>query len=310
MPRSEGPPLTDRARRTGREPEPQPDSVIIGVTTSPRRQHYLKSFTANTNYQVMFVTGPDPELNHQSMIEIARHKAEFVLDAQNPNNQIGVFTGGPSSFVLAADVRTRPLVLRPSSTGQRLVPDREPETISLGKPRNLEEIRSNLGLMARVRKAGKEAYYEVEAGTALRGRGSFDAASDSVTAIFDRDLIRYLATPRGFVQYVEAFYRFYSAEAYAQNIGSKSQPAIPDITAVAGGLSAGTFLSLGAVLSINGIEKDTPGFEHAVRNMLQTALHGFNEGVLKKIRPDIKKFNLTYPLLQIATELALTPRKI
>lgn len=295
-----------------RERDPRPDSVIIGVTTSPRRQHYLRSLLSDTNYQVMFIKGPDPESDHPSIVEIARHKVDYVLDTENPNNKLEAFISTSSNFVIAADVRTKPLVLKPSSIGQRLVPDRDPETISLGKPHSLEAIRSNLGLMARVRKTEKQAYYEVETGTFLRGRGTRggNGAADSSTAVLDLEYLQYLATPQGFKEYVAGYYRFYSAEAYAQSMGNVLQTEVPDITTVAGGLSIGTFLSLGAVLSINGIEKDKSEFERAVSEMLHNALFGFNKGVLKKIRPDIKKFVESYRLLQIATEIALTPRKV
>ncbi len=285
--------------RTRKEPEPRPDSVIIGVTTSPRRQHYLSALADFSHLQVMFVKGPNPELDHPDMFQVAKHKVDFVLDPENPENKVDVFSSGPGNFVIAADARTRPLVLHGSDVNQRLVPDRPPSAVSLGKPESLEDVRRTLIRMGRAIRDGNEGYYEIETGTYLRGRGGLiNGTHDSVTAVLDTDLIGHFSTPRGFTEYVEGFYRFYSAEN-AQHLG------IPRLTDVAGGLSLGTLLSLGAVRSLNGIERDNPRFRDGVKMALNKALFGFNPGVMKQITPDLQKFIDSYPLLETATGIAL-----
>ena len=282
-----------------REPEPQPDSVIIGVTTSPRRQHYLRSLAVFSHHQVMFAKGPNPELDHPDMFQVAKHKVDFVLDPENPENKVEAFSSGSGNFVIAADVRTRPLVLHGSDVNQRLVPDRPPSAISLGKPESLEDVRRTLVKMDRAIKEGKDGYYEIETGTYLRARGGLiNGTHDSVTAVLDTDLIRHFSTPKGFTQYVEGFYRFYSTED-TQHLG------IPKLTDVAGGLSLGTLLKLGAIKYLDGISRDDPRFRTAVKMALNKALFGFNPGVMKQISPDIQRFIDSYPLLETATEIAL-----
>ncbi len=288
---------------SAREPEPRPDSVIIGVTTSPRRQHYLLSLASFSNYRVMFIEGPNPELEHPDMVQIARHKADFVLDPSNPNNRIGTFASGPGNFVIASDVRTRPLVLHSSDIGQRLTPDRPATAVSLGKPQTLEDVRRTLGKMARATEQHRDGYYEVETGTYIIGRGSRNGNPDSVTAVLDTNLIRHFSSPQGFTDYVEGFYRFYSAEQI-QGLG------VPKLTDVAGGLSLGTLLSLDAVKSLDEVGKNDPNFRSAVKSALNKALFGFNPGVMRQIVPNIHEFIDSYPLLEAATERALLSQKI
>lgn len=284
---------------TLRESEPRPKSVIIGVTTSPRRQHYLTSLAAFSDYRVMFVKGPNPELDHPDMALVARHKTDFVLSPTNPDNRITSFTNNPVSFVIAADVRTRPLVLHSSDIDQRLVPDRPPSAISLGKPQSVEDVRRTLIKMTRATRDGEnDGYYEIETGTYILGRRTRNGTHDSVTAVLDNDLIRYFSTPRGFTDYIAGFYSFYSAEE-VQGLG------IPRLTDVAGGLSLGTLLSLGAVKSLDGVERDDPAFRPAVKKALNKALFGFNPGVMKQITPNIQGFIDTYPLLEAVTNQAL-----
>lgn len=299
-------PQQERRLRSGgqrRDQEPHPDSVIIGVTTSPRRQHYLLSLATHLNYRVMFVRGPNPELDHPDMVQVAKHKADFVLSPSNPDQRIADFAKSPNNFVIAADVRTRPLVLHSSDVGQRLIPDRPATAVSLGKPQTFEDVRKTLGKMTRAAEQHKDGYYEVETGTYIIGRGSRNGNPDSVTAVLDTDLIRHFSSPRGFTDYVEGFYRFYSAEQI-QGLG------VPKLTDVAGGLSLGTLLSLGAVKSLDGIGREDSGFRDAVKSALNKALFGFNPGVMKQIAPNIAEFINSYPLLEAVTQQALASRKI
>lgn len=258
----------------------------------------------------MFVNGPYPELDHMDMVQVAKHKVDFALDPENPENKRETFISGPSNLIIAADVRTRPLVLHGSDRNQRLVPDRPATAVSLGKPESLENIRRTLLRMDRATEKGKkDGYYVIEAGTYIRGHKTRNGIPDSVTAVLDTRMIEYFSTPSGFTEYVDGFYRFYQAEAYAQSMGSTTH-AIPKITDVAGGLSLGTLLSLGAIKSLNGIERNDSRFGFAVKSSLSKALFGFNAGVMKKITPDIQKFIDAYPLLQISTDLALASRKV
>lgn len=288
---------------SAREPEPRPDSVIIGVTTSPRRQHYLLSLATFSGHRTMFVKGPNPELDHPDMVQVAKHKADFVLSLSNPDQRIAKFAKSTNNFVIAADVRTRPLVLHSSDVGQRLIPDRPATAVSLGKPQTLEDVRRTLGKMARATEQHRDGYYEVETGTYIIGRGSRNGNPDSVTAVLDTNLIRHFSSPQGFTDYVEGFYRFYSAEQI-QGLG------VPKLTDVAGGLSLGTLLSLNAVKSLDGIGRDDPKFRSAVKSALNKALFGFNPGVMKQIAPNIAEFIGSYPLLEAATSQALAFRKI
>ncbi len=286
-----------------RERDPHPDSVIIGVTTSPRRQDYLRSLALFAGYRTMFVSGPNPELDHPDMVQVAKHKAEYVLSPANPNHQIAEFAKSPSSFVIAADVRTRPLILHSSDVDQRLTPDRPAVAISLGKPQTPEDVRHTLGKMSRAAKRHEQSYYEVESGTYIIGRGSRSGTPDSVTAVLDSDLIQYFSTNKGFSEYLQGFFRFYSTEEI-RGLGK------PKLTDVAGGLSLGTLLSLGAVKNLDGIEREDPRFRNAVKSALNKALFGFNSSVMKQIVPNIADFVDSYPLLEAATNLAVSPRKI
>lgn len=287
---------TARDLAVRRERERGPSLVVIGITTSLRRQDFLKSLFPNPHHRVIFADGPNPELLDDDIVKVARHKVDTRLDPETPGNVRESYIGARNSCVIAADVRTRPLLLESSAVGQRLVPDRQPTTISLGKPKSLEDIRRTLGQMARAGEKGDVCYYGVETGTYLRKKGTTpQSAPDSTTAYLDKDRIAYYSTPRGFVDYVRGFHEFYSVE------GSET----PNITDIAGGLSLGTLLSRGAVLSIDGIAATDSGFRGAVKIALHKVLFGFNIGILRRLKPNIREFIDGYGLLERYTSLAM-----
>lgn len=165
-------------------------------------------------------------------------------------------------------------------------------TRSLGKPEREGEVRETFKRMGRVRNPS----YIAESGTVIEYRNVRAKKHFTMTVHLDQRKMQEFSTPQGFEKYKEAFDNFYSSDIYMSN---GLEP--PKITDIAGGLSLGVLLSLGAVTAIDGTSREDPSFRQAVKRAMYQVLIGFDIRLLKKLRPDIEKVIDSDPWLERVT---------
>jgi len=287
---------TDKDFTIKKEQERKPPSVIIYAGTSPRRLAFLHDAFYPLGTRIVSTPGGREEYI-DDVIAIAEGKINFALVngegvrelllAKNPKQNQS------PNIIIASDVLTRPLMMYSL--------DRIPTAIIRRKPRGTEEIRKTFSRIHRA--AGyADPFYSVESGTCIRKKTQPDAKKlDHTTVLLDTQRIDHFRTVRGFEEYEEAFYRFYSSEQYSYD-GRHPMPRIIDI---AGGLSLSVLLLENAVLGIDGVERENPQFRQTAKRALFKVLIGFSPDLLREYKSDIDEFIDSWPWLERTTAIAL-----
>jgi hypothetical protein len=272
------------------EGEPIPRSTIFVATKSDRRERFLRELLEPLRFKVERISAGEPKT--EDPVVAANGKVNSAL--RDPKVQELRRKGSRAIGVIAADVRTRPLIIRGTEVER---------TLSLGKPTSEHEVMKNFERMGRT----TNSYCTIVTGTSLdwtfdKNRKRISPPSTTTMVYLDREKIAQFGTPEGFLKYKEAYYRHYSLKDY----GFDKEHPIPPLTEIAAGFSTGVMLSLGAVTQIDETPRGDPdNFPKVAKRTLFSALYGFSPKVLERLRSDAQDFIDRWPPLDRITQHAL-----
>lgn len=172
---------------------------------------------------------------------------------------------------------------------------------SKGKPEDDEAVYRNFLQMSLIsNEVGYGHYQLISASGGLTKEGHTNDV-DICRVDLSKIGIDYLATCRGYDEYVSVFKEFYISSAYVGNNLSAISP-----SKISGGISLPVLRSMGLVKFVNGVEQARSSREafEAFRLGLLTVAVGFGPNVLKKIHPDALEKLLEWEWLnQVATKV-------
>jgi hypothetical protein len=288
-------PETRRNTTPRKDAEPNPQKLIIYAGTSPKRLSFLRHAFPSPGFIIESVPGGE-ERNIPSVTTIASEKIDFALRRDDIKTRI--LNGKGNVFILASDVRISPYI--------QLSTDSHGKTVSLGKPYDNHQARRTFRRIARAvaneEEDEKQApFYTVQSGTAIQTRYSRPVDPDFTTIVLDIEKIKHFGTQSGFEEYLKTFEKCYSSPEYRND----NQHPKPNLTDIAAGISLIPLLMEGAVMQIDGIERENPEFRSAVKMALYKVNVGFSEKLLKTLRPDIETVINKWPWLENMTAMAL-----
>ncbi len=261
------------------------EKVIGLASTSYRRRLALQQIPG---VEVVFVGGGE-EPDTEDLVTVALSKIAFaypmILQMCRRNNK-------ELSGVVAADTNTHIGVIE----------NNDVRLASKKKPDSIQTPRKHFMRMSQLAKKMGEGYYEVSSSAALQDKTGTVAGTEVTRVVLHQEMIRLLATPDGYAQYLATFDNFYSSHAYSQN-------GLPPVTPqnLSGGISLPVLLKMGAVRAVDGVDlhrNTVRKVDETLHRALLNVAVGFSPNVLEKIHPEAMQYLLQWSWLQNAVNEA------
>lgn len=260
----------------------QSPGVVLYAGNSKRRMALLKhAFQAQAPTGVIVGQEPDVDVS-----QVARHKIDVVYDLGVPKDAC--------SAIIAADTHTVTPIFN-SMSG-------EIEMLSRGKPKNAQDVQEALQQMTKVAdmKNEKPFYYADAASAMLHLNGSAHLVEDRERCLveLDREKLRWLGEG-GFPDYVKKFIEFYSRPPYSTHNMEVN------ITDLSGGISLPLLVQMGAVTSVDGVDRGDERFRKALLRGIYTAAIGISPDILTTVQVDGHKIIQDWSWLNGVVDSAL-----
>ena len=275
-------------------PESRTPDIVIYAGTSHRRLHFLKY--AFPGSEVISIPAGNEEETH-NIGEIMQDK----LAAVTPIAKIKMLKNpGKTGIVVASDIESFPLIYENGRTSNQ----------GKGKPKSLEEVRATFERMYEASRKMSEAwgkelnpYYLINASSGTRDLQTGDLIPKHHGCVIelDAETIRDFGTTEGFDRYVGEFVDFFSSDRYSYN--GVHPPICP--TDVAGGFDTGVLTRMGAIIAIDTVNRNDPGFRDNLAYLINHSNVGIHSTVLRPFNPKIDQKVQDWPWLQTVTDYAM-----
>jgi hypothetical protein len=251
-----------QVRHLGEKSFTSPDLVVYAGQSARRIFAMQSCLTPQSIPFACVKPGEEPDI--PDVTQIAHRKILDVVAAE----EASIIDG--NIVYIAADTRTSV----PQICDGVMVESRN-------KPKSIESVREHFQRMIEVRnQVGINPFYIIRTGTAAYSAVEEKSLTqeDAARVYLDEKSVRYLASQKGFSEYLHAVHDFYSGQPYA----SHSLPVVK-ITDFSAGISLPVLIKMGAVYGINGDVAYSRTFKDTFREALYLAAIGFNFDILRII---------------------------